>query len=277
MSGLAVGPALGRYAGLTLGWEIGACRGPGDAQAVAACGGAYVEVGCRGELVPDQPREAFEERLAKLRSLPIPASRANTFLPSSLPCVGPEADHDRVLAFAEVAFERAREANIGLITFGSGGARRVPDGYDKADAELQFVALLARMAPIAKHHDVVVSVESLNKGEVNFINRVSEAHRLVRAVNHPNIGLTADFYHMLREDEGPESIVEAGQFVRHVHIAERAHRTPPGHEGDDFTGYFEALRSIGYTGKVSIECRWDDLDRQLPKAIATIRKQSGEG
>jgi sugar phosphate isomerase/epimerase len=121
---------------------------------------------------------------------------------------------------------------------------------------------------------VTVSVEPLQRRETNMINRVSEARRLVAAVQHPNVGITADFFHMLREDEAADSIREAGSLIRHVHIAEKRERTPPGHAGDDFRPYFQALRDVGYDGLVSIECRWQDLASQLPRAVQTIHEQS---
>jgi sugar phosphate isomerase/epimerase len=253
---------------------VGVCRSPDQADVIRASGGEFLEVSCRHWLVPDKPRDAFLERLEQLRTAAVPVLAANSFLPRSLPCVGPTADHDRVLAYAAVAFRRANEAGIRVVTFGSAGARHVPDGYPRADADLQFVALLARLGPLARAHDLTVSVEPLQRSESNMINRVSEARRLVAAVQHPNVGVTADLFHMLRESEAAESIREAGSLIRHVHIAEQGDRTPPGHAGDDFRSYFRALRDIGYNGLVSIECRWQDLAFQLPRAVQTIREQS---
>ena len=90
----------------------------------------------------------------------------------------------------------------------------------------------------------------------------------------PNVGITADLFHMLREGESADALRNAGSLIRHVHIAERDNRTPPGEAGDDFRPYFGALRDIGYDGLVSIECRWRDLEQQLPQAVQTIRRQS---
>jgi sugar phosphate isomerase/epimerase len=253
---------------------IGVCRSADEGPALAAGGAAYVEVSCRGWLKPDEPRDAFEPALAKLRSAAVPALAANSFLPGGLKSVGPDANHARTIAYAAVAFRRAEEAGIRIITFGSGASRAIPDGYARADAELQFVALLARMGPIAAQHGVTVCVEPLQKRETNMINRVSEAQRLVSAVGHPSIGITADFFHMLRENEGAGSIRAAGPLIRHLHVAEKRERTAPGNDGDDFRPYLEALDAIGYDGLMSIECRWRDLPAELPRAIETLRTQS---
>jgi len=74
-------------------------------------------------------------------------------------------------------------------------------------------------------------------------------------------------------DEPPDHIRRAGGLIHHLHIAEKAGRTPPGTEGDDFRPYFNVLKEIGYTGALSIECGWEDMSEQLPIAIQTIRRQ----
>ena len=95
----------------------------------------------------------------------------------------------------------------------------------------------------------------------------------MEAVQQPNVGITADIFHMLRESEPAGHIREAGHLIGHVHIAEKDKRTPPGAAGDDFTPYLQALRDIGYTGGISIECGWRDLPGQLPIAVRTLRRQ----
>ncbi len=268
-------PGLAR-GGRTFEPSIGACRSVGDAATLAQCGAMHLESGCGPLLIPGEPEERFLARLERIQQSPVPVLCANSFLPGSLRCTGPEADHAAVLAYAEIVFRRAAQAGLRLITFGSSGARSVPKGYPQADAELQFVALLARMGPLAEKHGLRVGVEPLQKAECNFIHYVSEAQRLVQAVQHPAVGITADFFHMLRGGEGPQAIREARSLVFHVHVAEKAERTPPGIDGDDFRPYLQALKDIGYEGLVSVECRWKNLADEFPLALKTLRTQIGD-
>ena len=129
------------------------------------------------------------------------------------------------------------------------------------------------MAPIAGKYGVVISLEPLNSRETNFINNLTEGLKIVRSVDHPNFRLLADFYHMLRENESPDVIIEAGDLLYHCHIAEKENRTPPGTAGDDFIPYFKALKQIGYNGKISIECRWENFKEQLPGSVKSLREQ----
>ena len=82
------------------------------------------------------------------------------------------------------------------------------------------------------------------------------------------------FFHMMQEEEGPQSILNAGyKYLRHVHIAEKTNRTPPGVDGDDFTPYFQALKKIKYQGNISIECGWSDFKSQVGPAIREVKRQ----
>ena len=113
----------------------------------------------------------------------------------------------------------------------------------------------------------------MNRKECNFINSVSEGAEIVRLVDHPNIRLLADFYHMAREGESAQAIADAGELLYHCHIAEKDKRTPPGVAKDDFRPYFEALKQINYQGAVSIECGWSNFKQQLPEAIDNMQEQ----
>jgi sugar phosphate isomerase/epimerase len=253
--------------------RLGVCTSIANAAAAMSSGCDYLEESARGFLVPDRPEQEFREKAEAVAGAGLPILACNSFLPGTLKSVGPEAAHDKIIAYAETAFSRAQEIGIKTIVFGSGDSRAIPDGFDRGEARRQFVSLLRRMGPVARKYDVLVVVEPLQRTECNFINTVAEGAAIVKEVADPNIQLLADIYHMLRENEGPESIVAAGPLLRHIHIAEKANRTPPGVAGDDFTPYLEALRRIGYSGAISIECRWDDLAGQLPRAVTTLKDQ----
>ena len=259
--------------GTTFSPRLGVCTSVANVAAVKSAGCDYIEESVRGFLVPDRPEREFQEKAAAFTGSGLPILAGNSFLPGSLKSVGPEAGHDEIIAYAETAFRRARAIGIKTIVFGSGGSRAIPDGFDRGEARRQFVRLLRRLGPVAQKYGVVVVVEPLQRSESNFINTVAEGAAIVKEVGHPNIALLADIYHMLRENEGAESIVAAGPLLRHCHIAEKDNRTPPGAAGDDFTPYLEALRRIGYAGGISMECRWDDLAVELPRAVKTLEDQ----
>ena len=71
---------------------------------------------------------------------------------------------------------------------------------------------------------------------------MSEGASIVERVNHKNIRLLCDLFHMTADGEPPQAIVDAGKHIRHCHIAEAAERTAPGTDGDDFRPYLRALK-----------------------------------
>jgi len=253
--------------------QIGVCTSISNGSKLKAEGYAYVEESVKRFLVPKESGEKFAEKFAQFKEADFPIYVCNSFLPSSLKSVGPEPRHDEILKYAETAFDRASRVGIKIIVFGSSGSRKIPEGFDRDEAKQQFVRLLKRMGPVARRFDIFVCLEPLNRGECNFINSLSEGVEIVSLVNHPNIRLVADFYHMAREGEGPEEVIKAGRYLRHCHIAENKGRTPPGKAKDDFTGYLGALKRINYNGRISVECRWKEFDKELPMAIDYMKEQ----
>lgn len=83
----------------------------------------------------------------------------------------------------------------------------------------------------------------------------------------------ADFYHMRKESESMDDIIEAGEALVHTHIANSNGRVFPRESGeDDYESFFGALKKIGYKGRVSVEANTKDLGRDAPAALSLLRK-----
>ena len=253
---------------------LGVCTSVNNHRMVAAAGFDYIEESVGRFLVPDKEEAIFESNLAVLKESAIPVWACNGFLPGSLKTTGPETHHPQILTYAETAFRRAQIAGIFIIVFGSSGSRNYPEGFSHETAFNQFAELLRQMGPIAQKYAVTVVIEPLRKGESNLINRVDEALDLVLRVNHPNIRVLGDVFHMMRENEEPQSFIEARKYLSHTHIAEVEKRTAPGLAGDNLVPYLGALNDAGYTGGISIEGGWgDDFQTNLIIAHAYLKGQ----
>jgi sugar phosphate isomerase/epimerase len=253
--------------------KIGACAGFKDGEVLAKAGFSFIEENVQTFLVPTKSEEEFEQILEASKSNPLPIEAFIIFLPGSLKSVGPNAFHGDIVDYAEIVFRRAQKAGGKLVVFGSSGSRSVPEGFSKEKATAQMVALGKLLGPIAAKYDITVVLESLNTKECNFINSLSEAGEIVKAVDHPNYRLLADIYHMKMEGEGPESILNYGHLIKHVHVAEMEERAVPGTHGEDLSLYYQALKLVGYEGFISLESRWENMENQASKAIETIKKQ----
>ena len=266
---------LGENDDLFLG-HIGVCTSLANNDILAANGCAYIEEGVRGFLVPEEAEEKFLAKLSELEASKLPVRVCNGFLPGQLKAVGPEPKNEGILAYAETAFRRAARAGVEMIVWGSGESRKIPDGFSRAKAEEQFADLAKKVAALAARFGVILTLEPLNSGETNFINNLKEGAAMVEAVRHPNFKLLADIYHLLREGEMPDAIEAFGRDIRHCHIAEKDKRTRPGAAGDDFRPFFRALKKVRYQGRLSMECRWENMRAELPAAVAFLKKQISE-
>jgi sugar phosphate isomerase/epimerase len=244
-----------------------------DAEALEAAGADYLVDHVGSCLMPDRPDAEFERLRAQIAGRALPVKGCNVFLSGpGLRVTGPDADPARVLAYAAIAFRRLALLGGSFIGFGSGDARRIPEGWPKATADEQFTGLLRAMGPLARQHGIVVAVEQQRSAECNYLNRLGEVVSIVRAVDHPNIRVLADLYHMAVMGDGPEAIGEAGPWLSLVEIAEKAERTLPGVHGDDFRPYFRALAKAGYAGPITIEAT-GSLP-QIRAAFTTLRGQA---
>ena len=252
--------------------EYAVCTNITNYPLLKAAGYQYVESNVP-YLMPDRSDAEFQEHLDEIKRVEARIISCTSFIPGSLPLVGPDAKQDEALVWADSALRRAGMVNIPYIVFGSGDARNVPEGFDREEAARQFISFCKQVAPLAQKYKVTVVIEPLNRSETNLVNSLEEGARIVEAVGHPNLQLLCDIYHMMREDEPASEIVKYGKYIRHCHIAEREERTSPGTKGDDFRLYFRALKEIGYKGCVSIEGRWKDLPREIQPALSYMQEQ----
>jgi sugar phosphate isomerase/epimerase len=256
--------------------KLGICADPQYGPAVADAGFSFLELHVQRHLRTLDDDDAFHAELARIQRAPIPALVANCFVPGELKITGPKVDAARLEQYVHTALMRAQRAGIHTIVFGSGGARRIPEGYDRHQAWQQLVNWGKMIGPIAEEHQVTVVVEPLNRDECNVLNTVGEAGRYVVEVDHPHFRLLVDAYHWLRDRDSFEDIVQYGSLLRHVHIATETSRLAPGFEPCDFAGFFRALRLSGYDGLISVEARWESIETQASEAFVHLERMVRE-
>ena len=241
------------------------------APAFAAAGYGYLELFITAEIVPGKEDDVFAKNLAALKALPIPTTFLNGFITGDIPMVGPDAQHDKVEKWVRTAFPRAQKLGVGVVTVGSGGSRRCPKGFEPAKAREQFSKILGRIAPIARDHGIRLTIENLNTAETNLCTSIAESVEVITAAG-PDVFLTADLYHMMRDNDPAEELRKAKGRLIHCHVAEKEVRSAPGTKGDDFLPHLRILREMGYAGAFSFECGWAK-SVSPDKAIAAFRQQ----
>jgi len=252
--------------------QFGVCATMDKASLLKQTGFDFIELPVQRTFRPESPDEAVEETLRQAEALPLPARAGNSFLPAELKVVGPQVDAERLARYVEAACRRAARAGVQFIVFGSGRARWIPDGFDRAKAERQLVEFGRMAGPIAQRHGIVIVAEPLRREESNTLNTVGEAADLAREVGHANFALLVDAYHWAWEKDSSEAIVANGALLRHAHLSVYGPRAAPGAVPCDFSEFFRALKAAGYAGGLSLECRWQDLEAEAPGALAELRR-----
>lgn len=252
--------------------QYGVCGGLPINATAAQAGYDFAEWTVGALLKPREAREAFDTVLKEVRAARLPYPVVNCFVPGDLKITGPDANLSELRAYVTTTFERAEQAGVRVIVFGSGGARRIPDGFERAKADGQILDFCNMFAPIAQRHGITVVAEPLNRQECNVMTTVRECAAIVRKVAHPAFRLLVDAYHLMRDGDSFEDIAANGDLLAHVHIATTTKRLAPGAEPCDLAPFFAALRKAGYEGRVSIEGSIPDPAKELPVALDLMQR-----
>ena len=251
--------------------KFGVCGGPAIARIAQRAGYDYFEWSVGDLLHPREDEAIFEESLQQVKALKFRCPVVNVFLPADLKLTGPEVNNKQVEKYVTTAVQRAEKARVEIIVFGSGAARRIPDGFDEHKAHQQIVDFCRMLGPLAREHGVTIVIEPLNTTETNVITSVQEGADLVHEVDDPNICLLVDGYHWAKGNDTSDAIYRNIPIIKHAHVATLDGRRPPS-PGDNCAEFFRQLNRGGYEGRVSIEGRIDDPATELPIALEVMRR-----
>jgi D-psicose/D-tagatose/L-ribulose 3-epimerase len=250
--------------------QVGYCTPLANLEAAKAAGFDYVELST-SEIAGLSDAD-FDRAATRIQQVGMPVPAANLFLPAALKVTGPDIDREQQMAYVRKAFARLARIGTSIVVFGSGGARRVPDGFSMEEAFQQLVEFGRRVAPEARARGITIAVEPLRPEETNIVNSAAEGLTLVNAIDDPNFQLMVDFYHLASVKEDPAIIVRARDHIRHLHMANPEGRIFPRAAGEyDYAPFFAALRTIGYRTRISVEASTKDLKAEAPPAIALLR------
>jgi D-psicose/D-tagatose/L-ribulose 3-epimerase len=251
--------------------KVGYCTGLKNLEAAKAAGFEYVEVGAT-EIAALSDAE-FDAAAARIKALGIATPAANLFLPGAMKVTGPQIDTEAQMAHVRRALSRLSRLGVEVLVFGSGGARRVPDGFAREEAFKQLVDFGRRAAREARANNITIAIEPLRKQETNIINTAAEGLELVNAIADPNFQLMIDFYHLASEQEDPAIVFRAKDHLRHLHMANPNGRVfPKNWEEFDYAPFFANLKTIGYDKRISMEGNTTDLATDGPLTIALLHK-----
>ncbi len=239
-------------------------------------GYAHLELSVSGALNPLEDDATMAGAMAAFGALKPPVRAFNGFVPGSVRLTGPGVDWERVRTYVDRSVDRARRLGGKVIVFGSGGARTIPEGFAREEAWGQLVRFLGVCADRLQGTGVTLAIEPLNHLESNVVNSYLEGVRLAKDANRPaEVKVLADIYHFVMDQEPLDDILQAPEWLAHVHLADSG-RLNPGTGTYPLRRWFDILRDVDYRGMASVECRWgDDFTRQSAESLAFLRPLAG--
>lgn len=264
-----------------------------------ACGYDYMELPLAEMMALDE--DAFQRLKERVKNSGLDCEVSNNFYPASIRLTGPDADMGKITDYTVRALARARELGVQIVVFGSGGAKRVPEGFDHEQAFGQLVEITKMIAGVAEENEITIALEPMRMPDCNIINSFREAVQLARAVNHDRIRVLLDYYHFLCQREPYQNLLEDGkQYLAHVHFcfpnfpeingtcgpdgireifepelnARGWWRTYPSlTDGWNYDEIIAAIQAVGYDQRISLEAPVTDHHRQIREALDFLREK----
>lgn len=143
---------------------------------------------------------------------------------------------------------------LGGLTYGAWNPSFEGGPEEKANRSEQAINTWKEVAETAETHDVLCTVEVVNRFEQFMINTAAEARAFVEQVDSPNLQIMLDTFHMnIEEEDMADAIVTAGDQLGHFHVGEN-NRRPPKEDGNiPWSEIGDALQAIDYDGPVVME------------------------
>lgn len=251
--------------------RFGICTGLENVNRLAEVGYDYIELGVRNALMPEADETEFQKIRERVADAPLKPEAYAGFIPRDLRVVGDVVDFPRLSQYVQTACRRANEIGGEVIVYGSSGSRNVEEGYSEERALAQIAEFLDMGADHAEAHGIIIVIEPICLKEGNILRTVADGLAMAKRVNRKGIKALADLYHVWQENEPMQNIVDAAEWLAHVHIAEPVKRSYPGNDDFDFSDFFTALHKAGYDGRISCECKFENFDADIETALNTMK------
>lgn len=234
---------------------------------IKAAGYDYVEL--PGTLIGHLRDQDFKELTDFLQSIDLKCTNICALLPAKINCF--TSDRTFLNEYLCMLFERFYRLGVESVGFGSGGARRLSEPFNRLSGKELFSSVLTELfLPHLTEKNMLLNIEPLRTEECNFINRISEAAELIADLNDSHFGIVADTMHMISAEDHDLSLPSYKPFIRHVHISELDRNLPVKSYSSQCLSILSQLRDMGYDQSVSFETKCDSME-DLSFALDTLK------
>ena len=143
------------------------------------------------------------------------------------------------------------------------------------DEKKLYVSIVNELGACVKDGAYML-IESCNRYETRYMTRLCDCVEMLELADPKvtkNMGLIADFFHLaIEEVDVAQAIIDAGKWIRHVHLGD-SNRLAPGYGHTDWVSGIGALKQIGFNGYMNLECGVPGpYDMVLPEVAQFLRK-----
>ncbi len=133
---------------------------------------------------------------------------------------------------------------------------KIPPGISPEEIRQTLIENLRFAASALEKEGIELLIEPLNDQDIPgfYLVRTRDALQLIQEVNHPNLYLQYDLYHMQIMEGNLIKTIQSNQAkIRHIQLADVPGRHEPGTGEINFANLFRFLDEIGYEGWIGCE------------------------
>ena len=149
-------------------------------------------------------------------------------------------------------------------------------GMTQEEMHENIVTALKLAAPIAEQENIMLIIEPMNirvdhPGHCLYGSK--DAVRICREVDSPMVKINWDLYHMqISEGDLCGHLRDGFDQVGYVQIADHPGRHEPSTGEIQYNRVFEALKNLGYTGPIGVECTPAETEAIATRRLKTLTK-----
>lgn len=247
--------------------KFGCCINSAQYDLVVSAG--YDSITFPGVELAGVNNEKFEQIAAKVAAGPLAVHSVNSFCPASLRLTGSDLSLTVLETYVRRLFPRAARLGVKYIGIGGPVSRSTRPGESTQSALKDLERSLDLLCCAGEEYGLSILLESVCTLECNVVTRTYEAADMVCRLKRPNLGLVYDIYHAHMMNENPNYILQIGDLIKVVHIAQnmdnkrgylREENIP------EYLPYIRALAQVGYEGECNMESFVGELTEELPRS-----------
>lgn len=203
--------------------------------------------------------EKFEQLKNGLNVNGLNCDYVTNLFPEDISLIGDDSNTKKIENYLNGLIPRLEHISCKGIVFGSGYARRLPDGVNSTYGDYCMQKLIVDiLLPKLEKGRMKILIEPLHPDLCNYLNAIDHAVKLCKMCDSPYVGIVADSYNLMYNEKTPEQIEKYAHYIWHVHLSEHERKCPGNNPSEDFMKFILALRKAKYKGSISFECQMSD-------------------